>query len=169
MRSKLKIALIVAAGLGLGPIAPPSAYAEVLLTHRIPADLALEAVGEAVATCAKQGYTESAVLVDADGVRQAVLRGDRAGAHTLDSAFEKAYTAASFKIDTSALVERAKTAPAVVGLLAKLPQTLLLGGGLVIKIDDEVVGAIGAGGAPGGDLDDACARAGLDKIRDRLK
>jgi uncharacterized protein GlcG (DUF336 family) len=116
--------------------------------------------GRAVAACARQGYSETAVLVDVDGVRQAVLRGD----HTLD----KAYTAASFKSDTSALVERAKTVP-ITPLLAKLPNLLLIGGGLVIKIDDEVVGAIGAAGAPGGDLDDACARAGLDKIRDHLK
>ncbi len=66
------------------------AFAQTLETHRIPAALALEAVAE----CARQGYTETAVLVDVDGVRQAVLRGNRAGAHTLDSAFEKAYTAA---------------------------------------------------------------------------
>jgi uncharacterized protein GlcG (DUF336 family) len=144
------------------------AFAQALPTHLIPAALALEAVAEAVAECARQGYTETAVLVDVDGVRQAVLRGDRAGAHTLDSAFEKAYTAASFKSDTSALVERSKTAP-IAPLLAKLPNTLLFGGGLVIKIGDEVVGAIGASGAPGTDLDDGCARAGLDKIRDRLK
>jgi uncharacterized protein GlcG (DUF336 family) len=149
-------------------VAPPLALAQTLPTHRIPAALALEAVEEVVAECARQGYSETAVLVDVDGVRQAVLRGDRAGAHTLDSAFEKAYTAASFKSDTSALVERAKTAP-IAPLLAKLPNTLLFGGGLVIKIDDEVVGAIGAAGAPGADLDDGCARAGLNKIRDRLK
>jgi uncharacterized protein GlcG (DUF336 family) len=151
-----------------GAIAPQSAPAQALLTHRIPAALALEAVGEAVAECARQGYAETAVLVDVDGVRQAVLRGDRAGAHTLDSAYFKAYTAASFKSDTSALVERAKTAP-IAPLLAKLPDLILFGGGLVIKIGDEVVGAIGASGAPGADLDDGCARAGLDKIRDRLK
>ena len=161
------ILFVVAALAGLS--APPGALAETHATHRIPAALALEAVEEAVAACARQGYAETAVVVDADGVRQAVLRGDRAGAHTLDSAFEKAYTAASFKTDTSALVERAKTAPLLAALLAKLPDTLLLGGGLVIKVDDEVVGAIGAGGAPGGDLDEGCARAGLDKIRDRLK
>jgi len=148
---------------------PAPGLADMLATHRIPAALALEAVEEAVGTCAKQGYAETAVVVDADGVRQAVLRGDRAGAHTLDSAFEKAYTSASFKSDTSGLIERAKTAPLLATLLAKLPETLMLGGGLVIKVDDEVVGAIGAGGAPGGDLDDACARAGFDKIRDRLK
>jgi uncharacterized protein GlcG (DUF336 family) len=144
------------------------AAAEILTVHRIPAALAIEAVNEAVAACARQGYAETAVLVDADGVRQAVLRGDRAGAHTLDSAYYKAYTAASFKSDTSALVERSKSAP-IAPLLAKLPNLLLFGGGLVIKLDDEVVGAIGAAGAPGADLDDGCAKAGIDKIRDRLK
>jgi uncharacterized protein GlcG (DUF336 family) len=108
------------------------------------------------------------VLVDADGVRQAVLRGDGAGAHTLDSAADKAYTSASFKTDTSALVERAKTAP-IAPLLAKLPHLLLFPGGIVIKIGDEVVGAIGAAGAPGGELDDNCARAGLAKIRERVR
>jgi uncharacterized protein GlcG (DUF336 family) len=66
------------------------------------------------------------------------------------------------------LVERSKTAP-IAPLLAKLPNLLLFGGGLVIKLDDEVIGAIGAAGAPGADLDDGCAKAGLDKIRDRLK
>jgi uncharacterized protein GlcG (DUF336 family) len=107
--------------------------------------------------------------VDADGVRQAVLRGDRAGSHTLDSAYDKAYTAASFKTDTSALFERSKTAPGFSNLFTQLPHLILLGGGMVIKVGDEVVGAIGAAGAPGANLDDACAKAGLDKIRDQFK
>jgi uncharacterized protein GlcG (DUF336 family) len=145
------------------------AHAQGLLqTNRISADLTIQAVTAVVAKCASQGYGETAVLVDADGVRQAVLRGDRAGAHTLDSAFSKAYTSASFKTDTTALVERSKTVP-VFSNLFKLPHLLLLGGGIVIKLGDEVVGAIGAAGAPGGDLDDACAHAGLDKIKDHLK
>jgi uncharacterized protein GlcG (DUF336 family) len=109
------------------------------------------------------------VLVDADGVRQAVLRGDRAGSHTLDSAYDKAYTAASFKTDTSALFERSKTVPGLSNLFTQLPHLMLFGGGIVIKVGDEVVGAIGAAGAPGANLDDGCAHAGLDKIRDQLK
>ena len=145
------------------------AHAQGLLpTHHISADLANQAVAAAVAKCAGQGYAETAVLVDADGVQQAVLRGDRAGAHTVDSATYKAFTAASFKTDTSALVDRSKTNPVLVNLF-KLPNLLLLGGGIAIKVGDEVVGAIGAAGAPGADLDDACARAGLDKIKDQLK
>jgi uncharacterized protein GlcG (DUF336 family) len=149
---------------------PGLVHAQGLLsTHRIPAALAMEAVTGAVTSCAKQGYAETAVLVDADGVRQAVLRGDRAGSHTLDSAHDKAYTAASFKADTTALTQRAKTAPSFSALFTQLPHLILIGGGIVIKVGDEVVGAIGASGAPGGDLDDDCARAGLEKIRDRLK
>ena len=149
---------------------PLLAHADGLLTtRRIPAELANQAVAEAVASCTKQGYAETAVLVDADGVRQAVLRGDRAGSHTLDSAYDKAYTAASFKTDTSALFERSKTAPGFANLFTQLPHLILLGGGIVIKVGDELVGAIGAAGAPGANLDDACAHAGLDKIRDQLK
>ena len=151
-------------------VLPVPGQAQGLLpTHRIPAELASEAVAEAVATCTKQGYAETAVVVDADGVRQAVLRGDRAGSHTLDSANDKAYTAASFKTDTSALFERSKTAPGFANLFTQLPHLILLGGGIVIKVGDEVVGAIGAAGAPGANLDDACAKAGLDKIRDQVK
>ena len=149
---------------------PLSGHAEGLMpTHRVSAELASQAAAEVVASCAKQGYAETAVVVDADGVRQAVLRGDRAGSHTLDSAYDKAYTAASFKTDTSALFERSKTVPGFANLFTQLPHLMLFGGGIVIKVGDEVVGAIGGAGAPGANLDDACARAGLDKIRDQLK
>jgi uncharacterized protein GlcG (DUF336 family) len=145
------------------------AHAQGLLqTHRISADLANQAVAAVVAKCASQGYAVTAVVVDADGVQQAVLRGNGAGASTLNSAYSKAYTSANFKTDTTAVVERSKTAPLLANLF-KLPHLLLLSGGIVIKVGDEVVGAIGAAGAPGGDLDDACARAGLDKIKDQLK
>jgi uncharacterized protein GlcG (DUF336 family) len=146
------------------------AHAEgLIVTHKIPAALAMEAAAETVAACAKQNYTETAVVVDADGVRIALLRGDGAGAHTLDSAYYKAYTAASFKADSTAVVERAKSNPTLQKLLEKLPFTVEAGGGLVIKAGNEVIGAIGAAGAPGFDLDDGCAKAGLNKIADRLK
>jgi uncharacterized protein GlcG (DUF336 family) len=142
--------------------------AQTLPTHRIPVALAGEAVGEAVASCARQGYRETSVMVDADGAIIAVLRGDGAGIHTIDSAHDKAYTAVSFKNDTLGLAERAKGEDSIAPL-AKLPHVMFFGGGAVIKLGDDVIGAIGAAGAPGAKLDDACARAGIDKIRDRLK
>jgi uncharacterized protein GlcG (DUF336 family) len=154
--SRLAIA-ILGVGLGGGPCS-----AQTLQTHRIPAALAFEAV----ASCAGRGYRETAVLVDADGATIAALRGDDAGIHTLDSAHDKAYTAASFKTDTIALMELAKNE---IAGLAKLPHLLFFGGGVVIKIDNEVVGGIGASGAPGAMLDHNCALARLERIRDRLK
>jgi uncharacterized protein GlcG (DUF336 family) len=168
MAAKARPVALAAGLFFIGVLGDRAAADDVLVTHRLSAALAGEIATEAVAACAKQGYAETAVVVDADGLRQAELRGDRAGAHTLDSANDKAYTSASFKSDTSALVERAKGLPAFANFF-KLPHLLLFGGGIVIKIGDEVVGAIGAAGAPGADLDEACARAGLDKVKDRLK
>ena len=143
------------------------AVAQTLPTHRIPAALAAEAASEAVSSCAKQGFRETAQVVDADGAIIATLRGDEAGIHSLDSALDKAYTAVSFKSDTLALGERAKEDALV--SLSKLPHVMFLGGGVVVKLGDEIIGAIGAAGAPGAKRDDACARAGLDKIKDRLQ
>jgi uncharacterized protein GlcG (DUF336 family) len=147
-------------------IGTPTASAEVLNTHRIPAVLAAEAAIESIGVCAKQGYLETAVVVDADGATIVTLRGDGAGIHTLDSAHDKAYTSVSFKSDTIALEERGR---AEIAPLSKLPHVLFFGGGVVIKLGDETIGAIGASGAPGAELDDTCARAGLGKIRERLK
>jgi uncharacterized protein GlcG (DUF336 family) len=137
-------------------------------THRVSSALANEAVGAAVAACAEKGYNVSAVLVDWDGVRIATLRGDLAGIHTIDGAQDKAFTAVSLKSDTSAIEARFKTAPAP-SILAKLPHLVLSAGGIVLKIGDEVIGAIGVSGAPGGEKDEDCGHAGFDKIKDRLK
>jgi uncharacterized protein GlcG (DUF336 family) len=153
---------------GFTLISASACWADTLPTHRIPAALAAEAAGAAVAACAGQGYHETAAVLDADGTTIATLRGDGAGIHTIDSAFDKAYTAVSFKNDTLALADRAKGEDSIAPL-AKLPHVMFFGGGVVIKLGDEVIGSIGASGAPGAKLDDACAKAGLDKIRDRLK
>ena len=140
--------------------------ADVLTTHRLSAALANEAVGAAGRVLRQAGLFRDRRPFDSDGVRQADLRGDGAGIHTLDSANDKAYTSLTFKADTGALTPRAQ---AIGPLTSRLPHLLLFQGGLVIKIGDEVVGAIGASGAPGGPLDEACARAGIDAIRGRLK
>jgi uncharacterized protein GlcG (DUF336 family) len=164
MKQASKISIVAGAAL----IGASASWADTLQTHRIPAALAMEAASEAVAACARQGYRETAAVLDADGATIATLRGDGAGIHTLDSAHDKAYTSVSFKNDTLALAERAKGENSIAPL-AKLPHVMFLGGGIVIKLNDEIIGAIGAAGAPGAKLDDNCARAGLDKIRDRLK
>ena len=163
----MKSALVMIAGIAAVTLVSP-APAQTLPTHRIPASLAVDAATETVAACARQGYHETAVVLDADGQTIVVVRGDGAGIHTLDSAHDKAYTAVSFKNDTLALASRAKGENSIAPL-AKLPHVMFFGGGVVIKLNDEVVGSIGAAGAPGASLDDTCAKAGLNKIRDRLK
>jgi uncharacterized protein GlcG (DUF336 family) len=163
MSWSIKLSVIAA-----GTVLASAASAQTLVTHRIPAALAVEAASEGVASCAKSGYSETVVVVDADGATIAAVRGDGAGIHTLDSAHDKAYTSVSFKSDTMAIAERAKGGGEITPL-AKLPHLLFFPGGAVIKLDNEVIGAIGAAGAPGGNLDDGCAKAGLEKIRDRLK
>jgi len=158
------LAIAIVAGSSWGAVA--SADPGLIPAPRISAALANEAVGAAVASCAAQGYSETVVLVDIDGVVQASLRGDGAGIHTIDSAHDKAYTSVTFKADTMAMMDRAQ---ALNTLVTRLPHLLLAGGGVVIKSGSTVVGAIGAAGAPGFQLDHACAKAGVDKIADRLK
>ncbi|MBV9588232.1 MAG: heme-binding protein [Hyphomicrobiales bacterium] len=164
----MKFASHVAVILACATLGSSAARADTLATHRIPAALAVEAATETIAECAKQGYRETAVVLDADGAVIVSVRGDGAGIHTLDSAHDKAYTSVSFKNDTLALAERAKGEESIAPL-SKLPHVMFFGGGVVIKLGDEVIGSIGAAGAPGAKLDDNCARAGLAKIQDRLK
>ncbi len=153
-----------------------SAPAQGLIAEqRLSSMLAHEAVGEAVAVCAKNGYAVTAIVVDLDGVRHAVLRGDGAAVHTLDSAYFKAYTAASLapvrkETSTKEIFERIAKQPGMTtSALAGLPNVTFTPGGVTIMAGGKPIGAIGVGGAPGGNFDDDCARAALDKIKDRMK
>jgi len=154
-------------------LAVPARAENVLTTHRLGAALAADAVSEAVAACAKQGYKITATVVDTDGVTQALLRGDGATMTALEASHDKAYTvlmlgAPRGEEANSAVAQRLGATPSPGGL-AKLPHILLTPGAIVIKAGGEAIAAIGVGGAPGGDLDEACAKAGVDKISDRLK
>ncbi|WP_133650974.1 GlcG/HbpS family heme-binding protein [Paraburkholderia flava] len=160
--------IVLSSSLLLVATPKPAFAVDLVLNHRISAALANEAVAAVVSTCAVRGYTESATLVDIDGVPEATLRGDGAGVHTQESASDKAYTSVSLKIDTLTLKGQVQNTVAPGGPFSKLPHLLLFGGGVVIKLGSETIGAIGAAGAPGDKIDDACAHAGLDKIKDRL-
>ena len=109
-----------------------------------------------------------AVVLDYSGAQQAALRGDEASAQNMLNAFDKAYTAATFGEDTAVLVERSKTGT-VSSAFAKVPHLLLNAGGVVIKFGEDVIGAIGVSGAPGGDNDVVCAKTALEKLKDRMK
>ncbi|CAE78610.1 heme-binding protein [Bdellovibrio bacteriovorus] len=137
------------------------------IESNITLTLAEEAAKEAVANCATKGYQVAATVVDKAGDVKAMFRADGAGPHTVDASRRKAYTSASAKNGTSAMLATSQSNPAAQNLGA-IDGFLLLGGGLPIRAGSIVIGAIGVGGAPGGPLDDQCAQAGIDKIKDRL-
>jgi uncharacterized protein GlcG (DUF336 family) len=164
----------------LAAASSPARADDIITTHRLSAALAAEAVTEAVASCAKQGFRVSAAVVDVDGLTQAMLRGDGAHAASFDLASDKAYTVVTLgathnEDSISAIVKRMGTNPtafwglANAGGLGKPPRISLIVGGLRIKSGNEVIGGIGVSGGPGIDDDEACARAGIDKISAHLK
>ena len=143
-------------------------------TQKLSAALANELVGESVANCAQKGYKVVAVVVDLDGVRQAVLRGDGAPIHSMDNAYYKAYTIASLGLSrkeetTKAIADRmAKNPPSNVPQ-TPLPNVTYAQGALAIMAGGNTIGGLGVSGAPGGQFDEECARAAMAKIKDRMK
>ena len=135
----------------------------------LPAAMAADAVQAAVAACAKQGQRVSAAVVDQGGNLRALLRGDGAGPHTVDSSSRKAYTANTLRTSTLDLTKKAAGSPELTDLRRMNEHILFLGGGLPIKAGDEVIGAIGVGGTPSEEMDEGCARSGLERIQDRLR
>jgi uncharacterized protein GlcG (DUF336 family) len=95
------------------------------------------------------------------------MGGDNASPHTLDFSFRKAYTARTFRVASGEIANRFKQDPAYFAV--HVPNTAPSQGALPIKIGEEVIGAVGVSGAPGGDKDEACAKAGIDKVADQLK
>lgn len=160
--------LLLLAGLLCGAGAAALGAQPLPTEPQLPLALAKEAAEVSLDTCQKQGYRVSVAVVDRHGLLKVHLRGDGAAPHTLDSSRRKAYTAASFRDATSRLDALIRSRPDAAGL-RDIPGFLALGGGLPIRAGADVIGGIGVGGAPGGEKDEACAQAGLDRIADRLK
>ena len=163
--------------LGFGVIAAAmvGVRAEGLVTiQKLSAPLANELVGEAVANCTQKGYAVTAAVVDLDGARQAMLRGNGAPIHTLDNAYYKGYSAASLTLarkedSTKAVADRMNKTPATTVPQTPLPNVTYGVGGVTIMIAGNAIGGIGVSGAPGGNFDEECARAAIAKIQDRMK
>ncbi|MFQ5715652.1 MAG: heme-binding protein [Nitrospinales bacterium] len=136
-----------------------------LQTKELPLSLAQKAAGAALAKCGRDGYRVSVAVVDRGGNLKVLLRGDGAGPHTPDSAFKKAYTAASLSRSTLELAQLIAKVPSLQALRDMNEKILILGGGLPIQAEGAVIGGIGVGGAPGDRLDEACAREGLQAIQ----
>ena len=140
--------------------------------YSLPLALAVKAATKAIATCASNGYPVSAVVVDPSGVIKLEAKGDHSTILTTTSAFRKAYTVVTFgpifRFDASSTFAALAAKNPSGAALATLPDIALLPGGVAIKVKDEVVAALGVGGSPGGDKDEACAQAGVASIKDDL-
>lgn len=145
------------------------AQAQAIRTERVVSlELAQQLAGATVAACSANGHNVTATVVDRAGNVRALLRADNAGPHTLEASRLKAYTAASARNNTLAMMEASQKNPAAANLV-HIPGYLLLGGGVPIRAGTEVIGAIGVGGAPGGHLDEQCALAALEQAKGALQ
>ena len=156
---KASLALCTALLLAGPSLAQEAHYGVRLMTPEI----ALKATQAAIAHCRKQGHQVAVAVVDRSGLLQALLRDRFAGAHTVEVATDKAWTAASFRIPTTGLARETQAGQAMSGIRHR-SRVMAIGGGLPIEAGGAVLGAIGVSGAPGGEADDACAIAGINAV-----
>ena len=130
-------------------------------------ELALELARATLADCQKRGYQVAVAVVDRFGTPQVMLRDRFAGPHTPPTASGKAWTAATFRTSTTELNAISQPGMMQAGL-RNLPNVVMIGGGIVVEAGGSLIGAVGVSGAPGGDADEACAKAGLAAIKDKL-
>ncbi|MBH5399632.1 heme-binding protein [Bradyrhizobium sp. CNPSo 4010] len=142
---------------------------EALVSYKsLNPELALDLARAALDSCRSRGYQVAVAVVDRFGITQVVLRDRFAGAHTPSTASGKAWTAASFKTSTTELNAMSQPGMMQSGI-RNLPGAVIIGGGLVVEAGGSLVGAVGVSGAAGGDADEACAKAGIEAIRDKLE
>ena len=131
------------------------------------AETALAAARAALENCRNAGYQVAVAVVDRSGVAQVMLRDRYAGPHTVEMAVDKAWTAVTFRTSTSALADATLSGKPQSGIRQR-PRVAAVGGGLVIEGAGAMVGGIGVSGAPGGDRDEVCARAGIAAVQSQL-
>ena len=163
----MSVALYRLAGIGLACALAAPASAQLLARKDLSANIALTIAQTAIATCTANGYRVSATVVGRNGELLVQVRGDGTGPHTMENSFKKAYTARTFRIPSGEMEDRLKKNPAMGAQY--LTGFTTARGALPIKIGDDVVGAAGVSGAPGGEKDEACVQTGLDKVKDQLK
>jgi uncharacterized protein GlcG (DUF336 family) len=149
-------------------LAVPVAAEEAIVTYKsMSPELALDLALGSLADCRKRGFQVTVAVVDRSGVIQVLLRDRFAGPHTVSTASGKAWTAVTFRTSTTELNAISQPGMMQAGI-RNLPGAVIVGGGLTIEAGGSLLGAVGVSGAPGGDADEACAKAGIDAVRDRL-
>lgn len=164
-----RVGLVTALALGTVFGSFPARTQDALVSHKVLSpDMALELARASLEACRAKGFQVAVAVVDRFGQSQVMLRDRFAGPHTGPTAAGKAWTAVSFRTNTTDLIAITQPTQPQAGL-RDLPNVVLLGGGMVVEAGGSILGAVGVSGAPGGAEDDACARAGIDAVRDRLE
>ena len=147
-----------------------AANAQTIIAQReISLGAARDMAVAAVEHCRKGGHRISVTIVDSGGQTRLFHRDDGAAPHTADASFKKAYTARTYRTPSAEFMKRTEVGGGGRPGLRQINNVLGVPGGLPIKIGEETIGAVGVSGAPGGDKDEVCAKAGIDKVADQLK
>lgn len=149
-------------------VASSAAAQDATVTYKsLSPELALELALATLADCQKRGFQIAVAVVDRFGTPQVMLRDRFAGPHTPTTATGKAWTAATFRTSTTELNAISQPGMMQAGL-RNLPNVVMIGGGIPVDAAGSLLGAVGVSGAPGGDADEACAKAGVAAIKDKL-
>jgi uncharacterized protein GlcG (DUF336 family) len=159
--------LIVAAALAAAAL-PALAQSGTYAVRQLTPETALKAARAALDDCRQRGYQVSVAVVDRGGIAQALLRDRFAGPHTVTTAINKGWTAITFRTDTLEFA-KATAGPSGSAGVRNIPNVVAVGGGVNIAAAGATVGAIAVSGAPTGEADEACAKAGIAAIRDELE
>jgi uncharacterized protein GlcG (DUF336 family) len=162
-------ALTVSLALACALFTPQSLAAQdALVTYKsLSPEIALDLARATLDECRKRGFQVAVAVVDRFGQTQVMIRDRFAGPHTPATAAGKGWTAVSFRTNTSDLIGISEPGMPQAGL-RDLPGAVILGGGVRVEAAGVTVGAVGVSGAPGGEADDACAKAGIAAVQDKL-
>ena len=163
-----KIAIWTAAAAAVLAMTPALGQQGTFATRQLTPETALAAARAAMESCRGSGYQVAVAVTDRTGLPQVLLRDRFAGAHTVETALNKAWTAASFRIATSDLAIETQPGRPMSGIRG-VSRVVAAGGGLPIEAGGATLGAIAVSGAPGGDADDLCAKAGIKAIADAIE
>ena len=143
------------------------ANAQLLNQKAIPAAMAMTIAQTVIETCKTNGFAVSATVVGRAGEIIAQVRGDGTGPHTVENSFRKAYTSRTFRTSSGEWTKNLANNPTRGAQF--LTNVIALQGALPVKVGEETIGALGVSGAPGGEKDEVCVQAALDKVADQLR
>jgi uncharacterized protein GlcG (DUF336 family) len=147
-------------------MAGPASAAGLVKVKLLSLDMARTIAGAALEACRKDGYQVSVVVTDRGGEPLVVMRDIYSNRYFTQLALGK--TSAVIMANTTS-AELRRNRPDMVNELNLLDGVMVLAGGVPVQVAGSLVGAVGVSGAPGGDLDEACAHAGVEAVQEELE